>query len=177
MDRLRKFLVTGLATGHLPLAPGTWGSAAVCAIYFFLAFAAGNGRWLCLSVGMVSLAVAASGICVALGRFAEETFGRKDPGQVTIDEWAGQAVALVAMPLGQAPTWAIVLLAFLAFRLFDIVKPPPARGIQKLPAGWGILADDLIAGVYANVVVQLLVRTNALTAGWNWLAGAAGLGS
>ena len=109
---------------------------------------------------MAATAVLASAACVGWGGLAETAFGRKDPSECTVDEWAGQAVALLLLPLRQALSELLVVAAvsFLAFRAFDILKPPPARGIQKLPAGWGILADDLIAGVYANLAAQLILR-------------------
>ena len=165
MASWRACVVTGLGTGRFPVAPGTWGSAAVAGLYLALA-ALGAGCWT-LSVAMGALAIASSVACVALGPFAERHFGRADPPQVTIDEWAGQAIALLAMP--SAAGWGgrliVVGAAFAAFRLLDILKPSPANRIQKLPAGWGILADDLIAGLYANIACQLALR---------WAAGMSG---
>ena len=104
--------------------------------------------------------------CIALGGFAEKAFGRKDPSQVTSDEWAGQAVTLMFLPMLPPPpqsgtlyTWLLVAgVAFIAFRLLDIIKPPPARQFEKLPRGWGVLLDDLMAGVYANIICQLVLR-------------------
>ena len=158
MNRLGKLIVTGLGTGYLPIAPGTWGSAAVCAI-FLAATYLGNASPVLTNGLMLAVAVAASVACVALGGFAESAFGKIDPSQCTIDEWAGQAVALLLLPLGaDGRGWLACAAAFLAFRVFDIVKPPPAMGLQKLPRGWGILIDDLIAGVYANIVAQLFLR-------------------
>lgn len=153
---MRRWLVTGLGTGYLPVAPGTWGSAAVAGIWLL---AAGLGFW-GETILMAAIALAASVICVALGGFAERHFGKKDPGQVTIDEWAGQAVALLALPVTDrlADRLIIATVAFVAFRVFDIMKPSPAYRLQRLPAGWGVLVDDLIAGVYANLVAQLILR-------------------
>ena len=159
MNRARKFLVTGLGTGYLPLAPGSWASAAVCGIFLLVAWGSA-GRAVCVSGTMAAVALLASAACVALGRFTEAAFGRKDPRQCTADEWAGQAIALLLLPLGT--TWRDRLIvagaAFFLFRLADVVKPPPARLLEKLPGGWGILLDDLAAGVYANVACQLLLR-------------------
>jgi len=154
-------MVTGLGTGYLPVAPGTWGSAAACVV--FLAAAALTGGGIVLSAVMLAVAVVASVACVAMGRQTEQAFGGKDPSQCTIDEWAGQAVALLLLPLpaGMA-VWrgaaVVAAVAFVAFRIFDIVKPPPARALEKLPLGWGVLVDDLIAGLYANVVAQVALR-------------------
>jgi phosphatidylglycerophosphatase A len=158
-EAIRKLIVTGLGTGYLPVAPGTWGSAAACAVFLAAAWgAAGRQAW--VSGTMALLAVAATIGCAALGRFAESAFGRKDPSQCTLDEWAGQALALCLLPLeGGWRTWLIAAgVAFAAFRAFDILKPPPVHRAQRLPHGWGIVADDLLAGLYANVVAQLVLR-------------------
>ena len=82
--------------------------------------------------------------------------GRKDPGPVVLDEAAGICLTLLFQPFKHG-AWVFVA-GFLAFRLFDITKPPPARQLEKLPAGWGILLDDLAAAVYANLLCQLLLR-------------------
>ena len=156
---VRMLLLTGLGTGYLPIAPGTWGSAGACAVYLAVAFATG-GRQICLTGTMLILAAAATLLCGLLGGKAEADFGRKDPGQVTIDEWAGQAITLCWLPLGARP-WGWIIpagAAFVAFRFFDIIKPPPIRRLEKLPGGWGIVADDLLAGVYANITLQLILR-------------------
>ena len=159
MSNLRKALVTGLGAGYLPLAPGSWGSAAVVAIYLAVAWASG-GWAVCLNATMALLAAGACVACVALGRFSEQHFGKKDPGQNTSDEWAGQALALLAMPMnGDWRHWLIVAgVCFFLFRLFDSVKPFPLRRLEKLPLGWGILLDDLGAAVYANLASQLVLR-------------------
>jgi phosphatidylglycerophosphatase A len=99
--------------------------------------------------------------CVALvGIWAasrtEKLSGKKDPGKVVIDEVAGQMLSLAAMPLAFASWWTLVL-AFVAFRFFDIVKPYPARRLESLEAGLGIMADDIVAGAYAALVVGLVV--------------------
>ncbi len=159
MNSLRKLLVTGLGTGYLPIAPGTWGSLAACLVFLAAARGfSGSSAW--TTGATIALAVLASLGCVALGPFAERTFGGKDPSYCTCDEWAGQAIALIALPMGEG--WAGLLIAtgaaFVAFRVFDILKPPPARQMEKLPHGWGILADDLVAGVYANITAQLALR-------------------
>jgi phosphatidylglycerophosphatase A len=98
--------------------------------------------------------------CVSLGDKAEARFWKKDPSQVVADETAGQAITLMFLSPAavSAPLIAIVSLvgAFLAFRLMDIVKPWPARQIQRIPGGWGVVLDDLVAGVYAGILVQIV---------------------
>ncbi len=158
-DGLRKFLVTGLGTGWLPVAPGSWGSLLAGGLFLLVAWGSGmHPVW--TTAAMVVVAVAASVGCVALGPFAEAAYARKDPGEVTLDEVAGQALTYALLPLGAGWRGLLVVAAagFVAFRLFDIIKPPPVRASERLPGGWGILTDDLIAAVYANVACQLLLR-------------------
>ena len=155
---MRKFFLTGFGTGYLPVAPGTWGSLPPAVGY--LAAMLLHVHPLAISAALVVVALAASAGCVAWGEYAEKAFGQKDPGKVNIDEVAGQAIALAFLPapVGTRAALMVTGAAFLAFRVFDIVKPPPARGLQKLSAGWGIVIDDLIAGVYANLVCQVIFR-------------------
>ena len=87
----------------------------------------------------------------------EKLSGKKDPGKVVIDEVAGQFIALMAVPLSRADQIWSPILAFVLFRFFDIVKPYPARRLESLDAGLGIMADDIVAGVYAAVVVAIAV--------------------
>src|SRR5690606_9857230 len=99
--------------------------------------------------------------CVTQGDRAEARFLKKDPSQVVADETAGQAVTLMFIPpmagAGAAAAFSLIF-AFLAFRLLDIVKPWPARQIQRIPGGWGVVLDDLAAGVYAGLIVWLTAR-------------------
>ena len=98
-------------------------------------------------------------LCVGLGRWATEYYGRKDPGSCVLDEGAGICLTALCLPIypGWRECWAL-LAVFVAFRLFDITKLPPAKRLERLPHGWGILMDDLAAAVYANVVCQAVVR-------------------
>ena len=157
MDRIKALLVTGLGGGYFPIAPGTVGSAVVAAAFFLVVYLSGGDVALVNGV-LVGILVFSCVVCVALGNFTERAFGKKDPGQCVIDEWAGQAVALLGAPLSGAelvPTLTVTAIGFFAFRFFDILKPFPARRMEKLPKGWGVLCDDLIAGLYALAIVQL----------------------
>jgi phosphatidylglycerophosphatase A len=102
------------------------------------------------------------GIVVAVGipaaTLEERASGRKDPNYIVIDEVAGQLVALIACPL----VWQALLAGFILFRGFDILKPPPVRMLERLPEGTGIVVDDLGAGVYALIVLQLLLHFGLL---------------
>ena len=146
----RDRVVLGIATmgpcGHAPTAPGTFGSAAGL-LLFWAVRASGS-----LAVELaVLLAVTAVGVAVATR--AESVTGRHDPGLIVIDETAGMLLTLAAVPVG--PGGAVT--GFLAFRLFDIVKPFPAGRAERLPGGWGVMADDLVAGLYAQALLRLLL--------------------
>ena len=96
--------------------------------------------------------------CILLGSHMHERFGEKDPSECTLDEWAGQAIALAVVPLGNL--WIhntiAILFAFAAFRFFDVLKPPPIRNAEKLPGGLGVAADDVLAGIAAASAIQLM---------------------
>ncbi|MGD9791642.1 MAG: phosphatidylglycerophosphatase A [Phycisphaerales bacterium] len=154
-------LITTFGLGHMRPASGTWGSLPPIVLALILV-AVGLGpadHRAFFDAAMVLIAVVFSWACVRDGDFAEARFGKKDPGQVVADETAGQAVTLLMLPTAamqdvRAAIFTIVL-SFFAFRIFDILKPWPARSLQRVPGGWGILIDDLFAGVYAGVAVWL----------------------
>lgn len=150
-----EWLTTCLGLGRLPWAPGTWGSLPPVVLYMVLGFLypAANplvqglfffgGVWICVRY---------------VPRMIEKT-GLKDPQEVVADEVAGQAIVMVVLgllaPLNVCTTAA---LGFALFRLCDITKPWPCRRLETLPAGWGVLADDLMAGVYATVLAISIIR-------------------
>jgi phosphatidylglycerophosphatase A len=158
---VRKLLLSGFGTGFLPIAPGTWGSFAAMLLWLIAVAAAvrtGQDPWFLVAITVAGV-VAASLICVVFGDYAIVAWGRKDPGKVVIDEFAGQWVSLLPvafMPTGRAQIFAAGV-AFLFFRVSDVIKPPPAHQAEFLPAGVGILADDLMAGVYAGLAMWLLI--------------------
>ena len=137
-------LATALGAGYLPKAPGTWGSAVGLLLWLVLpasAWVQATAIALVLVTGTWSAGV------------AERHFGRHDPGQVVIDEVAGMLITMFLNPAG----WVSALLGFLLFRAADIVKPFPARRLERLPGGFGIMADDVMAGIYANLVLRLCI--------------------
>lgn len=142
---------TFFGSGLLKPAPGTWGSLAALglwALYARLTPPAAPGLNAALVIGIVS--VIALGVPAAT--IAARESGRHDPGFVVIDEVAGQWIALLGSPFD----WRHALIALALFRLFDVTKPPPARQLERLPAGWGIVFDDVAAGLYAWGVAALL---------------------
>ncbi len=155
--RLYTFIATGFGTGFCPLAPGTAGSAACCGV-FLLGIAAAGPYITCLRIATGILAVLCAAGCVLLGTHVHMRFKNTDPGQCTLDEWAGQSVVLCVVPLGTG--WEqhafSATAAFVAFRIFDIAKPPPIKSAERLPGGAGIAADDIVAGIAAGALVQLL---------------------
>jgi len=151
---VRFWIATGFGSGLVPVAPGTAGSA-VALLLFWLLTLPGIG-WLPAAGFVVILA---AGFWSA-GEAARQ-LGKDDPGAVVIDEFAGQFLALLALP----HSWLVLVTGFLLFRLFDITKPPPARQLEKLHGATGIMADDLMAGLYANLLLQLAVRLAPATWG------------
>jgi phosphatidylglycerophosphatase A len=153
------WMVTGMGFGLLRPAPGTWGSLPPVGLALVLAFADTNPRTIDMALALLGIVFGIA--CLIWGEDAERRFGRKDPGSVVADEIAGQSIALMWLPwsLGNnARIIATCAIAFFAFRLFDIIKPPPARGWQRFPGGLGILIDDIVAGFYALIATQILVR-------------------
>jgi phosphatidylglycerophosphatase A len=140
-----RWIATAFGSGYAPLAPGTAGSAVGLLLFWPLADL--GAAW---QVGM-TLALFGVG-AFAAGRVAREVEA-KDPGLVVVNEVVGMWVTLTGMPLGPMT----VALGFLLFRAADVVKPWPARDLERLPGGWGIMADDVAAGVYAQVLLRVAV--------------------
>jgi phosphatidylglycerophosphatase A len=168
LSLLGKALVTTFGLGHMRPASGTWGSMPTVALAGGLIFLGvrpeGSGPAMSAAYhgALLAVLVVFSWVCVAFGSAAEAHFGKKDPGSVVADETAGQAIPLMALPAGATnglPHLLFALaLAFVAFRVCDIAKLWPANGLQRHGGGWGILLDDLAAGVQALVIVQVVLR-------------------
>jgi len=168
-------MLTVFGLGHMRPASGTWGSmpvpVMVVALLWVLGGFGGTGGdglstgdlWI-INGALVAVGVVFSLVCLRYGADAEKRWGRSDPGQVVADEMAGQSVALLALPwraladIGTQYTLLVVFAGFLSFRMCDIIKPPPANGLQRLPAGKGILVDDLVAGLYALAITHVCAR-------------------
>ena len=144
MNQLALLVASFGYVGFFPFAPGTAGSLAALALFAVV-------RWIgvpAFEVGVI-LAVLVLGIWAANG--AERALGRKDPGQVVIDEVLGMLITLALLPVSLTG----VFVGFLLFRLFDVVKPYPAGRLEHLPGGYGIMLDDAMAGVYSYIVLRV----------------------
>lgn len=157
---MKRWAASCFGLGWLPAAPGTWGSLPPAIVFGLLCHF--HAPFAVTLIILAALALAGSVVCVKCAPATIAATGRNDPGEVVIDEFAGQAVTFLVAPLLAAQaakgvaagaTWAIALLGFVLFRIFDISKPWPIRKLEKFPAGWGILADDLLAGVYAGAAL------------------------
>ena len=138
------FFASGCYSGFSPGAPGTTGSVIGVALFWFL-----SSLSFPLYILTVTSFVFLSIWCAAR---ASAIFQKKDPSQVVIDEIAGYLVTMAAVP----PTWGYIVAGFLLFRVLDIVKPYPIRWIdQNVAGGYGIVLDDVLAGVYANIILQI----------------------
>ena len=144
---MRKLLGTFFGVGWIPGPAGTYASAVTAA----LLLAASHLK--CPWWGIAIAAVAASAVSVWAGREPEKDFGSKDPRPFVMDEVAGMLVAgLAAWTPWSSHAWLTLAVAFFWFRVTDILKPPPARQLERLPRGWGIVMDDIAAGAMALVL-------------------------
>jgi phosphatidylglycerophosphatase A len=142
---------TFFGTGLLRPGPGTWASAATILLWWLLS------RWI-VPASQTTVAILLALAAVAVGIPAATRVSRatnlKDPQFVVIDEVAGQLVTMIAVPV----SWKSLLLGFILFRGFDILKPPPVRQLEALPEGIGIVIDDVGAGLYALAIMQLALH-------------------
>jgi phosphatidylglycerophosphatase A len=147
MTRLAVFVCTFGYVGYFPVAPGTAGSLAGLAVYVGLRAA---GVSPAVDLALIAILFVAGSWS---GSIAERHFGGTDPGPGVIDEVVGMLVTLWAIP----PTWALAIIGFLLFRVLDVVKPWPARQLEGLHGGLGMMADDVMAAVYGNLLLRGLV--------------------
>jgi phosphatidylglycerophosphatase A len=148
-------VATFFGVGRLRPGPGSWGSLATVLLWWLLT------RWIA-PTRQPAAAILLALLVVAVGVPAATRVARaaalKDPQFVVIDEVAGQLIPLIAVPV----SWKSLLAGFILFRGFDIVKPPPIRKLERLPEGFGIVIDDVAAGLYALVVMQVLLHFGVL---------------
>jgi phosphatidylglycerophosphatase A len=141
---LARSISSGLYVGYLPGAQGTLGSLWGPALCFLLPPSWRTGLWLLVPV-LFLMGVWASTVC--------ERYWGHDPGRIVFDEVVGSLVTLAFIPLNVSVIW----LGFALFRVFDILKPPPVKSFERLPQGWGVMGDDLMAGILANIVLRLII--------------------
>ena len=151
MNKFSEYLSTLFGIGYFPKAPGTAGTLFAAIVYFALPdhwFSGWQNSTLALIVILIG-----SVISVFFISKAEEGLGH-DNGKIVLDEFWGYFIAVLFLP----KTLIVIIAAFVLFRIFDILKPEPVNILQKLPKGWGVMADDIMAGVYANIVLQIVIR-------------------
>lgn len=158
MSRLKLGLVTCGFLGCIPFAPGTFGTLGGVAIAWALAGLDGYLGWVLAAAALLYV------LGRSLGEWAEAHAGRKDPPFYVLDEVIGY---LIAIAWTDGPSLLALAVAFCAFRFFDIVKPPPVRSMERVGGGDGILLDDVVAGLYALVLVMLPLRLLFPDAAWN----------
>ena len=144
INSFEKFIGSGFFTGYFPVASGTVGSLAAIVIYLIPGFEK------LFVIIPATLVIVFYGIYI--GTKFEAEYG-KDPAQCTIDEVVGTWISLIALP----KTFGIIIAAFFLWRILDIIKPPPARNLEKLKGGLGIMVDDVISGIYTLIIMHLVV--------------------
>ncbi len=145
MRRLAILLGTFFYTGFFPFAPGTFSSFVVLLALYFIDISDAV-----IIIG-ISIILFFTGVFVSF--ILEKEWG-KDPSKIVIDEAVGMLLSIVFLP----KTYLIWGIAFLIFRLFDIIKPYPIRSIEKLKGGWGVMSDDVLAGIYTSILMNIIVR-------------------
>ena len=146
MTRLAVFIATVGYCGYFPIAPGTVGSAAGLVCYLLVWWTQSP----VVEVGLILVLFAAG---VWAGTTAERYFGGIDPGPIVLDEVVGMLITLAFIPVGLAGA----IVGFFLFRVFDVIKPFPAGRLEKLHGGFGVMADDAMAAIYANISLRLLM--------------------
>jgi phosphatidylglycerophosphatase A len=144
INLFEKIIGSGFYTGYIPVASGTFGSAAALIIYLIPGF---ENLWIICPAILILFIY---GVFVS-GKF-EKLYG-KDPAECTVDEVVGTWIVLIALP----KTILIIATSFFIWRLLDIIKPFPAGKSEHLPGGWGIMVDDVISGIYTLIILHLIV--------------------
>lgn len=144
-----QLIVTGLGVGHFPYGPGTMGALLAVLVWYLIACNTGYPVWLGITFALVVVFT----IVGAISSTIAESYWGEDPSKVVVDEVVGQWIALLTLPADYT-VWH-VLAAFILFRFFDIVKPLGVRKMEQLKGGWGIMADDVLAGCYGALLIYL----------------------
>lgn len=145
-----EMIATGLGVGHFPYGPGTMGALLAILIWYPITTMANHTTWFLITLALIL-------VFTLLGAWSStvaERYWGEDPSRVVIDEVVGQWITLLAVPA--VFSWWHVLAAFVLFRFFDIVKPLGVRKMENFKSGWGIMADDILAGCYGAILIYLL---------------------
>jgi phosphatidylglycerophosphatase A len=160
---MRKWLVSFGGMGLMPALPGTYASVAAAAVFYLLWLGLGEAaRWV-----VILLTVIVAAVGVSLAHWAAEFFQSPDPRQFVLDEVVGQWVTLLLLPMGAHPL-SFTLVGLFLFRAFDVAKPFPVNRAERLPGGWGIMADDVVAALYAVAGAWVMISVLRLALG-QWL--------
>lgn len=142
LNKINHFLAAGFYSGHLPYAPGTWGSLLMVLLVF--AFPVLNNIYIISALSIGGIAVA---------NFEERQTGIKDDPKIVIDEMAGQLLAYYTLPVNIP----VLIGGFILFRVFDITKPWLIDKMQDLPSGWGVMMDDILAGLTTLIILKVII--------------------
>ena len=143
MKKVAWFIGTGAGVGLSPVAPGTFGTAAALLIYYLLPIPSTSPIFLSIILIGLVVGIWATGIV--------STDDNPDPGKVVWDEYVGLWITCLLLP----KTWEWLIFAFFIFRIFDILKPWPIKRVESFPKGWGIMLDDVLAGIYGNLCINI----------------------
>jgi phosphatidylglycerophosphatase A len=144
LNFFEKLIGSGFYTGYIPFASGTWGSLAALIIYLIPGFEK--------PAVIIPAIIVFTMLGVIIGNKFDVVYG-KDPAECTVDEVVGMWISLLFLP----KTFLVVTLAFFSWRAFDIIKPPPARQLESLKGGVGIMIDDVVAGFYSLLLLHLIL--------------------
>ena len=147
IDSSAKLISSVFFTGYIPITSGTFGSLIIVVLFYIF-----PGFFVTLNLAVLLLFLVIIGIWSAT---VCEKFWGIDSKKVVIDEVAGMVLTIMFLPLNYKILWT----GFFLFRIFDIFKPQPAKAAERLPAGWGVMTDDIVAGIYSNIVLQIIVFT------------------
>ncbi|MHC4194636.1 MAG: phosphatidylglycerophosphatase A family protein [Planctomycetota bacterium] len=154
---MQRLFTSCFGLGFLPIAPGTWGSLPPAVIFALMCHLGASAAL--ISIVMCIFVLLGAIVCTKFAHVIIEATGKNDPSEVVADEFAGQALTFIAVfTTGTDAILITTAAGFLLFRFFDILKPWPIRRLEKLPKGWGILTDDLLAGVYAAIALQICIK-------------------
>ncbi len=148
---LSKFIATFAGVGLFPIAPGTIGSIAGLGVLWAISFASSDFYQILLQLLFLIIFIP---IGVIASSAYEKHFGKIDPKEVVVDEVVGIMITLFALPF----TWINIIAGFILFRFFDIVKPFPIGKLQNIKGGWGIMADDIAAGIVSAAILRILIN-------------------